>query len=226
MKKPQVRIQRIQFFFICLLTSALPFLYWIWKGQGFYQMGFDFNGQIIPFSVDMVRTWKEGGFDPVSFSLDLGLPTILSYSYYGLFSPFFLPALLFPATAFPYIAGFLYILKYLVSCHTAFFYLRRFTKKETSAMIASLFYAFSGFSASAIEFYFFQDVVALFPLLLLTLEDLTKTDAPSYRAGILFSLAVFINCVTNYFFFVQEVIFLILYFLFRHANRKKEMLPK
>lgn len=225
MTERPLRITRRQYLLLTLITSALPFLYWILQGRGFYQMGFDFNDQIIPFGVDMVRTWKTGGFDPVSFSLDLGLPTLLSYSYYGMFSPFFLPALLFPATAFPYVAGFLYILKYLVSCHTAYFYLRKFTKQESSAMIASLFYAFSGFSAAAIEFYFFQDVVALFPLLLLALENLTETDARSSWACILFSLAVFLNCITNYFFFVQEVIFLIVYFFFRNAHRKRQVLP-
>lgn len=225
MNRNTFTLTKKQFLLISLITSALPFLYWIYRGQGFYLMGFDFNDQIIPFGVDMVRTMREGGFDPYSFKVDLGNSALLSYAYYGWFSPFFLPALLFPPRMFPYIAGFLYILKYTVSCYTAYMYLRTLSRRETSAMIAGICYAFSGFSASSIEFYFFQDVVALFPLLLLTLENLIQPDANTRKAGILFSLAVFINCITNYFFFVQEVLFLIIYFLFRCAGRNyKKML--
>lgn len=220
MNRNTFTLTKKQFLLISLITSALPFLYWIYRGQGFYLMGFDFNDQIIPFGVDMVRTMREGGFDPYSFKVDLGNSALLSYAYYGWFSPFFLPALLFPPRMFPYIAGFLYILKYTVSCYTAYMYLRTLSRRETSAMIAGICYAFSGFSASSIEFYFFQDIVALFPLLLLALENLIRPGADTRKAGILFSLAVFINCVTNYFFFVQEVLFLVVYFLFRCAGKE------
>ena len=57
----------------------------------------------------------------------------------------------------------------------------------------------------------FHDVVAFFPLLLYSLEEFFK-DNKKWK---LFVFSIFINCMINYFFFVGEVVFLIIYFLIR-----------
>ena len=139
-------MKRAQYFLIVFITSVLSFLPYLIKDGGFYTLADDFLTQILPFGVDMVRTMRAAGPDAYAFKLDLGTPVIVGYTYYGLFSPFMLPAYLFPESFFPYLAGILFILKYMTACFTAFFYLRLFTRKETGAMLASLMYAFSGFS--------------------------------------------------------------------------------
>ena len=61
---------------------------------------------------------------------------------------------------------------------------------------------------------YFHDVVAIFPLLLWGLEMSMKDR--KYRPA--FVLTIFINCLLNYFFFVGEVVFLVIYYLIRYRK--------
>jgi len=68
----------------------------------------------------------------------------------------------------------------------------------------------AGFQATNLLFYYFHDVVALFPLLLIGLEKLITEG----KKGIL-ALAVCLCATLNFYFFIAEVLFLILYFIVR-----------
>ncbi len=205
---------------VCLITAVIPFLFFIIKGRGFYTLADDFVEQMLPFNVGMVKAVREGGLDSFSHNIDLGTSTILGYTYYGLFSPFFWVYLLFPARAVPYLMGFVFMLKYVVAFYTAFWFLRRFTTKDVSAAAGALAYAFSGYQCSNLQFYFFHDAVALFPLMLAGVEMIMeKKGAERRKPLLLFAVFVFLNCITNYFFFVQEVLFLIVYFVFRFVKK-------
>lgn len=74
--------------------------------------------------------------------------------------------------------------------------------------------AFSGYQTTNLEFFHFHDVVAIFPLLLWGLEMSMKDR--KYRPA--FVLTIFINCLLNYFFFVGEVVFLVIYYLIRYRK--------
>lgn len=210
---------RRRYIVLIAVASLLPFLFYMIRNNGIYTLADDFNSQILPFGIDMVRTMRAAGPDAFSYKIDLGTSAFLGYTYYGFFSPFFAPAYLFPETYFPYLIGVLFALKYFTACLTSYLFLRRFTKSELPAMIGSVMYAFSGYAASNMQFYFFQDSIALFPLLLLTLEQMIDETADLRKSGLGFSVVVCLCCVTNYFFFVQEVLFLIIYYLFRCFHR-------
>ncbi len=143
------------------------------------------------------------------WNVDLGSSFINAFSFYDLGSPFIWLSLLAPQGTFPYLAGFLCILKYMTAAVTAYLYLRVFIKNPQWAVIGALLYAFSGYQTTNLEFFHFHDVVAFFPLLLLGLE-LSMQDK-NYRP--LFIFGVFVNCLLNYFFFVGQVIFLVIYYL-------------
>ena len=130
---------------------------------------------------------------------------------YGMGSPFYWISLLFPAAWYPYLTGWIYILKYTVAGVTAYYYIRRFTKGENSAAAGALMYAFSAFQATNLMYFHFHDVAALFPLLLTGLEK--TLENPRDRGLLVF--AVFINALNNYYFFVLEAVFTVIYFLFR-----------
>ena len=61
--------------------------------------------------------------------------------------------MLFPANWYPYLTGWLYILKYTAAGVTAYYYLRRFTKGENGAVAGALMYAFSAFQSINLMFY-------------------------------------------------------------------------
>lgn len=205
--------EKIFFFLLCFITALIPFLYPLISGKGLYLIEDDFVNQQVPFITYLSGIIKHG-YDTWAWDVDLGSSSIHAYGYYEIGSPFFLPMALLPAKFAPYLIGWVMLLKYIVACYTAQMFLKRFTKKASNAIPGALLYAFSGYQASNIVFNTFHDSVALFPLMLVGLEMIME-DKENIKHGLLFSLFVAINCTTNYFFFVQNTIFIVLYYLIR-----------
>ncbi len=148
-----------------------------------------------------------------SWKTDLGANFIGSYSFYLLFSPFFWLTLPFPTSFVPHLMAPLLVLKSACAAVTAYWYLRRFVRDGDWAVFGSLLYAFSGFAVYNIFFNHFHEAIVFFPLLLIGLEKAMTEN----RHG-LFALAVAINAVVNYWFFIGEAVFLVFYFCCRLAS--------
>lgn len=205
------------FFAVCFLTVFLPVLYPTIQGKGFYHLADDIDNQMLPFLYNFRNAFSDG-LNTYLWNLDLGTPAMYAYGYYGMGSLFYYPSLLVSASIFPYIVAGLVIAKYLLACYTAQGFLRRFTASPRTAAVGALLYAFSGLQSTNISFYCFHDVTAVFPLLLIAGEELlrkTMKDEPAVREGLLLSAAVAVNALTNYVFFVQSALALVLYYLFR-----------
>ncbi len=80
--------------------------------------------------------------------------------------------------------------------------------------MGALLYAFCGFQIYNTFFNQFHECVALFPLLLIGMEELVQNN----RRG-LFAVAVALNAMCNYFMFAGQVAFCIIYFLFRFSQK-------
>lgn len=192
--------------FLSLFVILLPLM--IYEGGYFIYYG-DFNSQQIPFYHLAHDAVRDGSFG-WNWNTDLGSNFIGSYSFYLLGSPFFWLTIPFPSAAVPYLMPWLLCLKHGCAALTAYAFMRRFVRTRESAMIGALLYAFSGFQAYNIFFNHFQDVTAFFPLLLIALEERVNNN----RRGV-FGLAVALMAVINYFFFTGQVVFVLLYFIFR-----------
>lgn len=196
-------------FFLGMGLSFLIFLpFFIVDGGRFLFYG-DFNVQQIPFyrlAHDAVRSGEWGW----SYKTDLGANFIGSYSFYLLGSPFFWLTIPFPSEWLQFLMGPLFILKFACATLTGYIYIHRYTKTRESALIGAVLYAFSGFSIYNIFFNHFHEAIILFPLLLAALDEYMATR----RRG-LFALAVAFCCLTNYYFFVGQVTFTVIYFFLR-----------
>ncbi len=199
--------------FLCAFISMGPFLI---KEGGLFTLSNDFNAQELAFNMFANEAVKNGEIF-WNWNIDIGSDFVATFSFYNLGSPFFWITLLFPAKLFPYLVGWVYMLKYAVAGLTAYLYLHRFIKEEKFALIAAVLYAFSGFQACNLVFYHFHDVVAFFPILLIGLEKMVLER----KKGI-FAVAVFFNAFLNYFFFIGEVVFLIVYFVVRFWISEKQ----
>ncbi len=202
-------------FAIALFISLIIFLPFIIINKGYFLLYGDFNVQQYTFYIhahDMIKSGSLGW----DFKTDIGANFVGSYSFYNLGSPFFLITLLFPTKAVPYLMAPLLMVKIALCAVTAYAYLRHFMKDKDWALIGGLLYAFSGYSLFNIFFNHFHEPMIFFPLLLLALEKLMAENKKGY-----FCLAVFINAFVNYFFFVGEVVFVVIYFFVRlvsHGN--------
>lgn len=201
--------------FVVSACITVPFVIveWVKTGSPIFLYYGDYNAQQICFYENCVRMVQNGdfGWDWVT---DMGSNFIGSYSYYMLGSPFFWLMCIFPSTWAPYLMAPMYMVKYMVAAVIAYAYLQRFVKNKDFAVIGAMLYAFSGFQIYNTFFNQFHDVVAFFPLLLIGMEELIQND----RKG-LFAIAVMINAMINYFMFVGQVAFCIIYFMFRLPTR-------
>lgn len=212
----------IRVFLINFLIAFLALFIIIVRGNGIFTLCNDFNEQQIPFHMLTNEAIKKGNF-LWNWNIDLGSSFIGAMGYYTLGSPFFWLTLLFPKNAFPYLAGWIYMLKYAIAGVSSFLYLRRFVGDKKFALLGSVLYAFSGFQTTNLLFYSFHDAVAFFPFMLLGLEKLIVDNKKGE-----FAFSVFLNAFINYYFFVQEVIFIIIYYLCRQGlhlwKKRKEVL--
>ena len=190
------------------LVFFLPFIIW---DNGYFLFYGDFNVQQVPFYQmchDAIRSGNIGW----SWTTDLGANFIGSYTFYLLGSPFFWLTLPFPSEAVPYLMGPLLILKFGCASLTGFIYLKRYVRTPDYAVLGGLLYAFSGFSVYNIFFNHFHEAIIVFPLLLWSLDEYMATK----RRGV-FALLVFASCFMNYYFFVGQVVFCVIYFFLRLA---------
>ena len=192
-------------FFKSFLIAFIMIIPFILINDGVLKINTDFQFQQIPFGYQTNLAIKEGNvfWEPLN---ELGSSFIGSYSFYTLGSPFYWLSLLFPAHWYPYLIGILLMVKFGVASLTAYYYIKSFVKCPKITLWASWLYAFSGFQLSNMLFNHFHDITALFPLLLIALDHAFLKQKKGW-----FGLAVALLALVNYYFFVIEVIFLILY---------------
>ena len=201
----------IQVFVLGYFVAMLSFAILLIRGDGIFTLGNDFNEQQIPFHMLANRAVKSGNTG-WSWSVDLGSSLIGAFGFYVFGSPFAWISFLFSAEHYPYVTGWLYMAKYAAAAVCAYSYLKRFVGKKYAALGAML-YAFAGFQAVNLIFHHFHDAVAFFPLMLTGYEKLSREG----KKGAL-ALGVAVNAFVNYYFLIQEVIFLIFYFLVREGG--------
>ncbi|MCH5206658.1 MAG: YfhO family protein [Oscillospiraceae bacterium] len=201
-------------FFVALLMAVVMFAPFVIADKGYFIFYGDYNAQQIPFFKMCVQAVHDGtlGWD---WHTDLGANFVGSYTYYTLGSPFFWFMTLFPAAWSQYLMAPLLCVKFAMFSLFAFIYIRRFVTKPQYALLGGILYAFSSFNLYNV-FFQFQDAIIWFPLLLVALEEAVVNK----RRGV-FALAVALNALANYFFFIGECVFLVIYFFCRFAMDKR-----
>lgn len=195
-------------FLLVLATAFLLFLPFIIYNRGYFIYYGDFNAQQIPFYQLAHQAIREGNVG-WSWTTDLGANFVGSYSFYLLGSPFFWLTIPFPTAVLPYLMAPLLMLKLAFAGLAAYGYLSRFLRPRM-ALLGAVLYAFSGFSIYNIFFNHFHEALIWFPLMLLGMELYMKEG----RRGI-FAVAVLLSALNNYYFFIAQAIFAMIYWVVR-----------
>lgn len=207
-------------FLFGIILSGIIFLPFLIYDSGLFLYYGDFNVQQIPFYQLIhhnVRTGNMGW----SNTTDLGVNVIGSYSFYLLGSPFFWLTIPFPNEVVPYLMAPLLVLKCGCASFAAYLFLRRYVRNKNFAVFGGILYAFSSFSIYNIFFNHFHEPMIMFPLLLAAIDEYMYTQ----RRGIV-ALAVFGACVVNYYFFVGQVLFVIIYWVLRVVTKSYKISAK
>ena len=216
---PGRRDQMLRTMLLCALTAAIFFLPFYIIDGGFFHYAGDFNSQQISFYRYMNGFIKGAGYpdgmagaarSTFSWATDLGSGAMNAYSFYLYGSPFFWLSLIFPQNWLPYLMVPLLVLKFAVAGGGAYRYLCRYVCRSDHAVLGACLYAFSGFSIYNVFFNHFIDVVALFPWMLWALDETLYEQEEHYG---LFAFWVGVNLLNNYFFFIGQVLFLVIYFI-------------
>ena len=216
---PGRRDQMLRTMLLCALTAAIFFLPFYIIDGGFFHYAGDFNSQQISFYRYMNGFIKGTGYpdgmagaarSTFSWATDLGSGAMNAYSFYLYGSPFFWLSLIFPQNWLPYLMVPLLVLKFAVAGGGAYRYFCRYVRRSDHAVLGACLYAFSGFSIYNVFFNHFIDVVALFPWMLWALDETLYEQEEHYG---LFAFWVGVNLLNNYFFFIGQVLFLVIYFI-------------
>lgn len=188
---------------LALMPAILPY------GGRFITRG-DYLEQQIAFLLETRRVLRSltPGY---SFTTFLGTGFMGGYSFYTVGSPFVLPLVLLPESMMLYGISVMAVLKHVVAVLTSYYYLKKMTRDHVVSLAGAIMYAFSSFTVVNAQFYHFTDVIAVFPLMLLALEDAFSGDR-HYGA---LALACCVNALTNYYFFAGSAVVTALYFVFR-----------
>jgi len=174
----------------------------------------DYIEQQLPFILETRRILR-AGLSGYSFNTFLGAPSVGSYAFYTLGSPFVWPLALLPQALVPFGISLMAVLKHAAACLTSFLYFDRMVKDRRLALLGSVLYAFSSFTIVNTQFYHFTEVIAFFPLILLGLE-IAMSDQP--RPGLL-ALFCGLNALVNYYFMLSSALLAALYFVFRFFSQ-------
>ena len=186
-----------------LLPAILPY------GGRFVTRG-DYIEQQLPFIMETRRILR-AGLSGYSFNTFLGAPSVGSFAFYTLGSPFVWPLALLPAALVPFGVSLMAVLKHAAAALTSFLFFDRVIQERRLALLGSVLYTLSSFTIVNTQFYHFTEVIAFFPLILLGLE-IAMSDRP--RPGL---LAVFcgLNALVNYYFMLSSAMIAAMYFAFR-----------
>lgn len=207
---------------IAFIVATVALLPSVIMGRGMLLMSDDFTYQQQLFNVYYGDLYKSGNLFGWSWYTDLGSGTASSYSFYNLFSPFTLLFAFLPSSVIPYMTAPLLVLKYVVAAVLAFIFIQKFANSRDAALFGALLYAFSGLQTINLIFPF-HDATAIFPLLLIGIEDAANEENTRngiFRGTGVLAIAVFLLAVTNYYLFFGQVVFAIIYYLFRFAFKK------
>jgi len=181
---------------------------WLQNGGRYMDYG-DYFLQYVPFIKELKRMVASGSLS-WSWNSFLGDGFVGAYSYYTVFNPFAWLVALFPDDCILYATLFVTILKLAICMIAAMLYMHRFCRKDSYALIGALLYTFSGFTLVNTSFYFFLDIIALFPFVMYGLELLICEGK-----RMVYVLFLALSAAINYYFFVSTVLLVVIYVVCR-----------
>ena len=204
------------YYFLILIAIGFGFYFYMLVENDFsLAYGGDYSAQYIPMGYhiwDYYHEWfRTGHFTLFDSTLYLGVNSIGSNAYYGLFSPFNIIIIFFPRNLVPQSVAISSIIKLAVAGMFFAMYMKRaFNVKEKVANICGIAYAFAGWGAFYLWYNNYQDILVFLPLVLLGIEKTIQEEKPW-----LLCVGVFFLSICNYVLMVPYIICAFCYAMFR-----------
>ena len=223
MKKISDGKQRRQFLllytFIFALSCALVFRYFpeagkrmVWKGDGLSQhyVALCYYSR---WGKAVLKSILEGhpSFPTFNMHMGFGADLFTTLQYYVIGDPFSLPAVFVPQEHMLLFHDAMIPLRMYLAGICFDSYCRQMGHKDTTAnLCGALMYVFSSFVLFGMRHPYFLNAMIWFPLLLIGAEGIFRR-----QKGRLFTAAVFLSCISNFYFFYMLVLMTVLYVVWR-----------
>lgn len=194
---------------LCFILAVFIIIPFIVLNDGILTLCEDFNAETIPYLFHIHDTIYNFDFGWDWF-FDLGGDSLQSLAAIGAFNPTTLLNALLPRNLILYALPWFVILRLTIMGCGAYLYLSRYVKKDNTALIGSVLYTFSGYTACSFVFNFVNDAFVIFPLALWGLDELVIQN----KRGI-FAFLIFITALSSPSTLIMEVIFYAFYFSVR-----------
>ncbi|MBE6006100.1 MAG: hypothetical protein E7238_02900 [Sarcina sp.] len=201
------------------LLAAVIFRYFpmegknmVWKGDGLSQH-FTALCYYARWGRAVLRSLVSGHPSFPTFNMHMGLGSDLftTLQYYVIGDPFSLPAVLVPQRHMLVFHDAMILDRLYIAGLCFDGYCRCMGRRDlTGNLCGSLVYVFGSFGLFGIRHPYFLNAMIWFPLLLTGAEHIFRG-----RRGRLFTVAVFLSCVSNFYFFYMLVIMTVIYAVWR-----------
>lgn len=201
-------LKRLSLISVLILTLGLIPVF-IYFGSGLKLI--DFITQQIPFIIETKRMFASGA-PWWSWNTYYGDNFIGCYSFYSITSPFVWIACLFPYDKILW--GILLALCLKIICTSIFSYLyfKRMKFDNRISCLGAILYTFSSFYVCNLFYYHFCEPVMLFPLLLISLENVIEKRGRCY---FWLSIISFLTIFINFYFAASSFIIGFIYYVLR-----------
>ena len=206
--------------FIILFLAVLIFHQYVFQGYFFFSQGVlsDLLRANLPTYYHLYDTLAQGG-GFWSWSMGIGTSMFTHADVY--FDPFTYILFIFGRDYIPNMMIWLFIVKLVFEGGSLFTYLDYFKLDKRASLIASVLYAFSGYSLIMGSNFALGTILVYAPLVFLGIEKWLDTG----RLRMLF-ISLFLVCIYSYYFFYVTGILVVIYLCVRLYQRKNNFIPK
>lgn len=204
-------------FLIAAVIFSMPFIRagksFVYAKDGLYQHynAFVYLGTYIREIIRNLFTTHKLEIPMWEFGLGYGADIVTTLSYYVIGDPIALVSVLTPIKYADTVYSLSILLRLYLSGIAFCMYARKMKCDDLAAICAALGYAFCGFGIfMSIRNSYFASPMIYLPLLLLAEEKILRKER-----AIPFALMVFLTCISNFYFFYQIVLIVVLYTVIR-----------
>ena len=185
----------------------------------------DMYHQYAPFMSEFRHKLSEGGSLLYSWNVGMGVNFVALYAYY-LASPLNWLVILCPESYVIEFIMLMVVIKFGLCGVSMAYYLRAHSRyADKGILMFAVFYALSGYMCAYYWDIMWLDCIVLFPLIMLGLERLFDEGS-----GVLYTLALGISILSNYYISIMTCMFLCVYFaalfVLRGVSGRREILTR
>ena len=212
-------LKNTYFIYTCTFLLLLPIVFFPFLSEGksfvWDPDGIDQHYPVLLYYGKLLRGLLAGrGFPMVDFKIGLGFDTITTLNYYALGDPLALLTVFMTPQNSVFIYDLIILIRFYLAGVSFIMLMKYFKKDKLGTVLGALIYVFSGYALYAgIRHPFFMNPMIYLPLMIIGVEQVLRNKKPYLLIAM-----VFISTISNFYFFYDLTIIIVIYVIFRYLT--------